>query len=128
MNMQYSRYLLCLRMHPHDFYFFFFFNDPRPPEFSPLPHPAPLPFFAAAAPADDAAAAGAGDRAVAGHGAVGNGESAVVVDGSAARDVARHAGGAGVAVGAVAAHGRDRKSTRLNSSHSQISYAVFCLK
>src|SRR2546427_6664230 len=42
---------------------------------------------------------------------------------------------------AVAAHGhgdvlaavvdedrRDRKSTRLNSSHSQISYAVFCLK
>src|SRR2546430_5389488 len=28
-------------------------------------------------------------------------------------------GGAGIA---------DRKSTRLNSSHSQISYAVFCLK
>src|SRR2546430_9123442 len=36
----------------------------------------------------------------------------------------------------VARHGRDandapdldRKSTRLNSSHSQISYAVFCLK
>src|SRR2546427_1329431 len=26
------------------------------------------------------------------------------------------------------AEGRDRKSTRLNSSHSQISYAVFCLK
>src|SRR5712664_4292435 len=24
--------------------------------------------------------------------------------------------------------GRDRKSTRLNSSHDQISYAVFCLK
>src|SRR5688572_31536755 len=30
-----------------------------------------------------------------------------------------------VAVGAVDG---DRKSTRLNSSHSQISYAVFCLK
>src|SRR2546430_11197600 len=27
-----------------------------------------------------------------------------------------------------ASHRRDRKSTRLNSSHSQISYAVFCLK
>src|SRR2546430_13652276 len=27
-----------------------------------------------------------------------------------------------------AAKHRDRKSTRLNSSHSQISYAVFCLK
>src|SRR2546430_15599441 len=26
------------------------------------------------------------------------------------------------------APGTDRKSTRLNSSHSQISYAVFCLK
>src|SRR2546427_8559239 len=25
-------------------------------------------------------------------------------------------------------HVADRKSTRLNSSHSQISYAVFCLK
>src|SRR2546430_7421984 len=32
--------------------------------------------------------------------------------------------------GAAEAHLRrgDRKSTRLNSSHSQISYAVFCLK
>src|SRR2546430_5230948 len=29
---------------------------------------------------------------------------------------------------AVGVHGLDRKSTRLNSSHSQISYAVFCLK
>src|SRR2546430_7132699 len=27
-----------------------------------------------------------------------------------------------------AGRGVDRKSTRLNSSHSQISYAVFCLK
>src|SRR5689334_23792579 len=29
---------------------------------------------------------------------------------------------------ALVAIGRDRKSTRLNSSHSSISYAVFCLK
>src|SRR5688572_31707275 len=28
----------------------------------------------------------------------------------------------------AAGTGKDRKSTRLNSSHSQISYAVFCLK
>src|SRR4051812_49961318 len=28
----------------------------------------------------------------------------------------------------VAERGRDRKSTRLNSSHMSISYAVFCLK
>ena len=31
-----------------------------------------------------------------------------------------------VGVGEIA--GRDRKSTRLNSSHANISYAVFCLK
>src|SRR3712207_7872137 len=28
----------------------------------------------------------------------------------------------------VQRHRRDRKSTRLNSSHANISYAVFCLK
>src|SRR5438270_10469826 len=33
-----------------------------------------------------------------------------------------------VEVPALCAVERDRKSTRLNSSHSQISYAVFCLK
>src|SRR2546428_6489731 len=31
-------------------------------------------------------------------------------------------------LGVVARHLADRKSTRLNSSHDQISYAVFCLK
>src|SRR2546427_6220100 len=31
-------------------------------------------------------------------------------------------------VNGIAKSRRDRKSTRLNSSHSQISYAVFCLK
>src|SRR3712207_7442126 len=29
---------------------------------------------------------------------------------------------------AVGEEGQDRKSTRLNSSHANISYAVFCLK
>src|SRR5205085_12687026 len=33
-----------------------------------------------------------------------------------------------VPVEMLAHRGLDRKSTRLNSSHSQISYAVFCLK
>src|SRR2546428_4820025 len=47
---------------------------------------------------------------------------------------AEHAAAARGAVAGRAAcvHGRrgrqDRKSTRLNSSHDQISYAVFCLK
>src|SRR2546430_9501609 len=33
-----------------------------------------------------------------------------------------------VGTGVPGEPGGDRKSTRLNSSHSQISYAVFCLK
>src|SRR3989475_5465134 len=33
-----------------------------------------------------------------------------------------------VTIASVASEYIDRKSTRLNSSHSQISYAVFCLK
>src|SRR3712207_7026198 len=32
------------------------------------------------------------------------------------------------AIGRYAGEARDRKSTRLNSSHANISYAVFCLK
>src|SRR2546421_8373273 len=32
------------------------------------------------------------------------------------------------ALGSLGRRGTDRKSTRLNSSHDQISYAVFCLK
>src|SRR2546430_12579878 len=43
--------------------------------------------------------------------------------GGARDDVERRTRHGGEAAGA-----RDRKSTRLNSSHSQISYAVFCLK
>src|SRR5436305_8672675 len=46
------------------------------------------------------------------------------------RDRARRRPPPGVRVGAGGADGRrpDRKSTRLNSSHVRISYAVFCLK
>src|SRR3712207_8912680 len=36
--------------------------------------------------------------------------------------------GAGHPVPLQRRHHRDRKSTRLNSSHANISYAVFCLK
>src|SRR3989442_10610135 len=35
---------------------------------------------------------------------------------------------AGAAAAAARLHTPDRKSTRLNSSHVRISYAVFCLK
>src|SRR5690349_24191147 len=51
----------------------------------------------------------------------------------AARRAQRRGGGGGGGQGAVDSrpHGHphaDRKSTRLNSSHVEISYAVFCLK
>src|SRR2546422_6848144 len=36
--------------------------------------------------------------------------------------------GVGVTFAPASGGGRDRKSTRLNSSHGYISYAVFCLK
>src|SRR3989475_1945975 len=42
-------------------------------------------------------------------------------------EVRERAGGLDLDVG-KGVHDLDRKSTRLNSSHSQISYAVFCLK
>src|SRR2546427_4417093 len=47
--------------------------------------------------------------------------------GRRAERVATAAGAHGAGVHPVPAR-VDRKSTRLNSSHSQISYAVFCLK
>src|SRR2546427_7931485 len=56
---------------------------------------------------------------------------AAVSPSHAVRFFAEDVGRGFVVLGAVfleEAHGVDRKSTRLNSSHSQISYAVFCLK
>src|SRR3712207_8054884 len=44
-----------------------------------------------------------------------------------AEEMAAGAGGTPIARGAFP-KARDRKSTRLNSSHANISYAVFCLK
>src|SRR3712207_8472921 len=64
------------------------------------------------------------------------GRAQEALHGSGARRAAPVAGGSSVSVGyldvgedrfPVAVQG-DRKSTRLNSSHANISYAVFCLK
>src|SRR5205085_9359115 len=61
------------------------------------------------------------------------GESILVIRGGdrairAFANVCRHRGSRLVDGEAGCAKRLDRKSTRLNSSHSQISYAVFCLK
>src|SRR5260221_5312041 len=50
------------------------------------------------------------------------------LEGRGGRIVGRHADPELQAGARAAARRRDRKSTRLNSSHTVISYAVFCLK
>src|SRR2546430_13451273 len=58
-----------------------------------------------------------------------HGETLTLVGGLAAHDLIDHHGGVGGEHRQPhAVLTQDRKSTRLNSSHSQISYAVFCLK
>src|SRR2546430_13776824 len=83
---------------PSSFFFFFFFNDTATTEIYTLSLHDALPIYHAGA-----------------HLGRDRGADAV----PSVRRVR-------AAVGDV--HLRDRKSTRLNSSHSQISYAVFCLK
>src|SRR3712207_8368518 len=50
------------------------------------------------------------------------------VAGTAKEQAAQVAGEARRQAKDMLEQGRDRKSTRLNSSHANISYAVFCLK
>src|SRR2546430_11441686 len=83
--------------------FFFFFNDTATTEIYPLSLHDALPISVVTAARDHVTP---GVRARGSHGAR-RGIRAVLAE---------------------ADHLRDRKSTRLNSSHSQISYAVFCLK
>src|SRR5437764_8220272 len=87
--------------------FFFFFNDPATTEIYTLSLHDALPISA-------------------GSGFVGGSESGARPRGAS---FSRRAGGAGDCRNArEAARQSDRKSTRLNSSHRCISYAVFCLK
>src|SRR2546421_9679392 len=104
----------------------FFFNDPAPTEISPLSLHAPLPIPRGAAqrrchvvhrrgrvPRHPAGLPGRG-RPAAPRGHHGTGSRL-------------RAGNEGRQAGPDQ-EGQDRKSTRLNSSHDQISYAVFCFK
>src|SRR2546422_10964916 len=85
------------------FFFFFFFNDTATTEIYTLSLHDALPISAVVdQPEDDLAARRVADD----------------VSGQL-RDRGRHEDAVG---------GGDRKSTRLNSSHGYISYAVFCLK
>src|SRR5206468_8669880 len=104
---------------------FFLFTDPPPPAISPLSLHDALPIFLRARRRGRLPARALGRlprrlRALAPNAR----EPARV------RRVrrARHVRADPVRVPAGRLPGRDRKSTRLNSSHDQISYAVFCLK
>src|SRR2546430_15585025 len=100
--------LFCYYLANHFFLFFFFLMIRRPPRSTLFPYTTALPIYRRA----DAAGKGAGRCA-----------------NPPLRQLGRQ--GAGRLRGGQTCAGRasqDRKSTRLNSSHSQISYAVFCLK
>src|SRR5256885_3958536 len=101
---------------------FFFFNDPAPPEISTLPLPAALPISA-----NDPGAGPDVDGPQRAHGReqcheprVRQHENRRLIGGAEGVAHRDRAGSEGDV--------RDRKSTRLNSSHLVISYAVFCLK
>src|SRR2546430_9353219 len=86
--------------------FFFFFNDPATTEIYPLSLHDALPIWA-------------GTRGA---------QPDAVHDGLRVGPERRAVGGRRRTAPAPRFDEADRKSTRLNSSHSQISYAVFCLK
>src|SRR3989442_3179966 len=86
------------------FFVFFFFNDTATTEIYPLSLHDPLPICVQGHLAGDQRDAfRAVDQAEHNAAAVSNGRATTQI-------------------------GQDRKSTRLNSSHVRISYAVFCLK
>src|SRR5206468_12856272 len=88
----------------------FFFSDQAPTELYTLSLHDALPICASSAPS-----ASGSVRSRAGRG-------------SSRRPGAPRSSSARRSSGSRCPRRRDRKSTRLNSSHDQISYAVFCLK
>src|SRR5258707_10874475 len=104
--------------HSFLFFFFFFFNDTATTEIYTLS-------LHDALPISNVRRVDARSREV-GEAFQGFDQGGVVLVAVAAGDggVEQLLGGSGVGEGQI----EDRKSTRLNSSHANISYAVFCLK
>src|SRR2546427_8824325 len=111
---------------PKPFPFFFFLKDPPPTEIYPLPLPAALP-ICMSHPAGTLDRRGcATQRRRADDEDDGEGQAEPHLDLPLQREC--HAASSTSRTLRAMPSGVDRKSTRLNSSHSQISYAVFCLK
>src|SRR5256886_4215357 len=107
-------------------YFFFFFNDPAPPEIYTLPLHAALPISAIrrALPFRQPIVTWAENQLI-----IAEASCSPNVTTNPPSTTCTNAAGIPAALTALnAVRTADRKSTRLNSSHSQISYAVFCLK
>src|SRR5256886_13125887 len=104
--------------------FFFFLNDPPTPEIYPLPLPDALPIFASESTALAPREGRPPCHCTSSSAPVRSGPPLPACSPTTASGSASSAGGAS----ARSTPPSDRKSTRLNSSHSQISYAVFCLK
>src|SRR5256885_8017223 len=119
-----SLIFLGYRKDLHLFFFFFFLNNPPTPKISPLPLHAALPILGEEqqrkARGDDRPVVEGAAARLPAPGAVG----LLGPDEVAAADLVPVV----PAEEALAGEPADRKSTRLNSSHLVISYAVFCLK
>src|SRR2546429_7040798 len=106
-------------------FIFFFFNDPATPEFSPLPLHDALPICSAWTTRRSPGPRTPTRAACTNSPADWSRHSSPVRVAAARRCTTGRPRRAGSAL----ERGRtDRKSTRLNSSHGYISYAVFCLK
>src|SRR2546430_17574377 len=106
---------------------FFFFNEPAPTGISTLSLPDALPIYhrppRAADPGQAARARARSDRDRAWPRIQGQSAGMTPPWWARVRDELLR-----IRYRLLLVNGQDRKSTRLNSSHSQISYAVFCLK
>src|SRR2546430_9988141 len=114
----------CVR-HPRISSVFFFFKDPAPTEIYPLPLHDALPIWRSEMRDRGSVKGERAERLLPQHAL-----ARADVDGGRGKHARSNR--IGDHISRIADHlihtHRDRKSTRLNSSHSQISYAVFCLK
>src|SRR2546430_4139441 len=121
-------YFLSSSISPTHNIFFFFLNYTPPPEISPFPLPAALPIPGRLTRLRPPPAARRAPRGAAPAGGTPRGARALEVHRADAAQSPVLQDRADAWQPRLPLHLQDRKSTRLNSSHSQISYAVFCLK